>query len=231
MDKKERAEAAELIEKEFCSLTNKLANRHCPNTFKRKVPKINKYGKCIYHNLRHDSDNLYIHHIMNTEYKRDGRYEISWAMRENDFIRKCFAGLQSTAGADYPRLRKLLTKLNRSPAIRLAIKTVDPPPQDIRDRYGNYQEVFPNERITSKLRKEVEWRYLNGAEFDQKLKRELSRKYHLPYEDIQFFVDCVRDDLKRYSPKELELIKRAEEYYRKLENDQKKKANKKGQKI
>jgi len=198
-----------LIGKEFCCLTKQLAHKFCPRTIRRRVSPNDKFQVCTYHNMRHDIDHLYIHYLMNKYYKKDGRYQIMDAIRWDSWLRLVYG--TGNKGGDYPALQKLLRKLDRSDLIKRRIRVIEPKPRHTRDYYGNYKAYFPDERRSSRLYHELRRLLLDGGEFTPKIRRELSRKYHETAEIIQFCYEWARQDLERYSPEELRILKDLEQ--------------------
>lgn len=146
---------------------------------------------------------------MNKYYKKDGRYQIMDAIRWDSWLRLVYG--TGNKGGDYPALQKLLRKLDRSDLIKRRIRVIEPKPRHTRDYYGNYKAYFPDERRSSRLYHELRRLLLDGGEFTPKIRRELSRKYHETAEIIQFCYEWARQDLERYSPEELRILKDLEQ--------------------
>jgi hypothetical protein len=145
---------------------------------------------------------------MNKDYKKDGRYQIMDAIREDSWLWSVYG--TGNKGGDYPALQKLLRKLDRSDLIKRRIRVIEPKPRHTRDHYGNYKAFFPDERRSSRLFQELKRLLLLGGEYTPKVRRKLSRKYHETAEIIQFCFEWARQDLARYSPQELKVLKTLE---------------------
>jgi hypothetical protein len=207
----EKAEQADgknqgaLVRKEFCCLTKQLAHKFCPRTIKRKVSSNKKFSVCTFHNMRHDIDHLYIHYLMNKKYRDERGYQIMRAIREEPWIRLIYA--TGNKGGNYPALQRLLRKLDKSKLIKHRIGVIDPSPQHTRDYYGNYKSYFPDEEKSSRIYQDLRWLLLNGGSLNGKIRREFSRKYHESAGIIQFCYDWAKQDLERYSPQELRILR------------------------
>jgi hypothetical protein len=190
--------------RKICEVSGKLAIEQCPRTVRRRVSHKQKLDSCVFHNMRTDVDHMYIHYIMNSRFRRRGRYQINKALDEHDFIGNIFKN-------DYRALARLLYRLDRSTEIRLAIKSPNPPTSEeiendyqlVRNHYGNVQ-AGPYGAIGSRIYQEIKGHYQKGGKINRQFMRGLSDRLKIPFDlaepTMAKYAEHIRKENVRIEP-------------------------------